>query len=210
MANYDLDISNYHSSHMAMWHSLTKTSHAGYRFCDTSSTQQHTITVKDGLTGPSCVLYLRQSDLYLVGFKNAANHVFAFHDQAPSTYNTRLTMSVNYAHVSTTAKGAAITRQTLVDAITAFDGHTGTSWNTLSLPFLSMALLVSEAMRFKNIYETMRGVASDRANGRYTTFNVWASLVTSWNANTTNLHGLHKLMQRPSQVNVKTWHHFTR
>jgi len=210
MANYDLDISTYNSSHNAIWMSLTKVSHAGYRYCDTTSTQQHTMTVKDGPADVGCVLYLRQSDLYLIGFRNAANHVFAFADQAPTASDTRLTMSVNYSHVSPEAKGAAITRQTLVNAIAAFREHTGTDWNALSLPFLSMALLVSEAMRFKEIYETMRGITTDRSNFKYTNFNRWAPLVTSWNANTTDLHNLHKLMQRPSQVNVKTWHRFTR
>lgn len=212
MANYILDLQTYAQNHVTMWTALTKISAAGYRYCDTTSVQEHTVTVRDGTTGPSCTLYLRQSDLYLVGFKTATGHVFAFADQAPSAYQTKLTMSVNYAHVYASAKNTSINRKTLVDAITAFDAHTGTTWSALSVPFLSMALLVSEAMRFKSIYEKMRSVAGDRSNGNTTKFMAWSSKVTSWNTDTDTLHGpLHrKLMDKPSKQDVKTWHHFSR
>ncbi|MGK4003553.1 ribosome-inactivating family protein [Sorangium sp. So ce1036] len=211
MANYDLDIQKYHETHTNMWLALTLVSAAGYRYCDTTSADEHTVTVKDGSNGPSCVLYLRKSDLYLVGFKNAADHVFAFDDQAPSSFGTRLSMPVNYANVSGSAKGSAIKRKTIVDAITAFSGHVGTkNWGGLSLPFLAMALLVSEAMRFKPIFMTMRGIVNDESNAKFTAFKAWEEDVTSWNRKTEDLRERKKLKERPSQLEVKTWHHFGR
>lgn len=211
MANYDLDIQRYHETHTNMWLALTLVSAAGYRYCDTNSNAEHTVTVKDGPKGPSCVLYLRKSDLYLIGFKNAANHVFAFRDQAPSAFGTRLDMSVNYANVSDNAKGSAIKRKTIVDAINAFSNHVGAkNWGGLALPFLAMALLVSEAMRFRAIFMTMRGIVNDESNAKFTTFKSWEDIVTSWNRTTSELHEREKLMERPSQLNVRTWHHFAR
>jgi len=214
MANYDLDLKNFHATHLALWLALTKVSHAGYRYCDVTSILEHTITVKDGLDGAKCVLFLRQKDLYIVGFKNGAGHVFAFADQAPNAFNSRLDMSVNYAHVDGNAKSAAINHKTVVDAVNAFNDQADTRWNGLSLPFLTMALLVSESLRFKSIYEVMRGVVNDRSSGKTTRFDLWAPKVTSWNKDTTSFHAKPKLIQGPSQFtdefDLKTWHRFQR
>ena len=161
MANLVLDIGNYRETHHAMWLAATKVSAAGYRYCDGSSTIEHTVTVRDGLTGPSVKLYMRESDLYIVGFENSAGRVFAFADQAPKTFATRLKMSVNYAHVPEAAKKSVIDRAAVVEAIKALSAHTGDAWNALSEPFLIMALLVSESMRFKRIYDMMARVVSN-------------------------------------------------
>jgi len=204
MANFNLDLDNYANDHLVLWTTLTKVSAAGYRYCDTTSQLEHTVTVKSGNT--SCVLYLRQRDFYIVGFKGGDNKVYAFQDNAPTVFNTKLSMASHYAKLG--GKSTTIDRTALDNAIVAFGGHTGTSWNGLDAPLLALILLVSESLRFRDIQERMRQVT--KSKGATTTFNAWYSTVTNWESSTDDLHDMPKLMNKPSKYNVKTWHHFQR
>ena len=69
VADYELDIQRYQDDHRKLLHGVTLVSAAGYRHCKASSTAIHTLTVKDG-DDVACTFYLREHDLYLVGFKN--------------------------------------------------------------------------------------------------------------------------------------------
>ena len=210
VADYELDIQRYQDDHRKLLHGVTLVSAAGYRHCKASSTAIHTLTVKDG-DDVACTFYLREHDLYLVGFKNHQGKKFAFLDpkaKVPFTGDAPFNMSCSYTSMS--GKSDEINRKAVVAAIDAFHTHTGTDWNALSLPFLCMTLLVSESMRFHSVYNMMKRVVADRSGSTGTKFSAWESIVTAWNTTTTDLHGHAKLMLKPSQYDVKTWHHFNR
>ena len=203
MANYDLDLQRYPSDHTRMWTALTNVSHAGYRYCRHESPLEHTITVKDGLEGPSCVLYLRENDLFLIGFKNGKGQAFGFGNQLVTVPNTPLSLTGHYSEVRDDYLKTRIDRDTLVTSLEAFHGYDVSSAGKPALPFLAMALLVSESMRFNSIFLRMQEVVKQRCS--IALVDVY-SKVTNWQDSTEFLHDrskMPKLHRGPSQYNVR-------
>jgi hypothetical protein len=206
--NHELDLRRYSADHHVLWMSMTKVSAGGYRYCDTESTREDSLVVSDSADGPSCKLLLRHSDLYIIGFENDRGQVFGFKEDGPTGPATRIMLGSNYTDLSLSSKRENISRKTLSEAIAAFAKHRGEKGRDLEVPLLSMTLLVSESLRFKSVNERMRCIAA--GSGASTQFARWQDTVTAWNSETTVLHATRKLMEKPSQLDVKTWRRFER
>jgi hypothetical protein len=204
--DHKLELKTFGPDHHVLWMSTTKIAPGGYHFCDEKSSEEDTIIVCDGVGGPTCKLFMRRSDFYLVGFANERDQGFGF-DREASSGRRPLSMPSTYTQLERTAGHEEINRYTLRHAVRSFASYRGEDWCRLQAPFLAMTLAVSESLRFASIFERMRAIAG---GGARTKFSLWVPIVRTWKRETAKLTAAPYLEQRPGQYDLRTWRSFER
>jgi hypothetical protein len=179
----------------------------GKRQRKASSTSTHDLIVRYQTN--QITLRLQESDLYLVAFTNA-NRTYCFKDHVvsgatPLPYGSSYTAKDGLAILAEeTAPVATATRDlvSISEAIRDLAAYNGDRAHAHALkPSLgAMAYLVSESMRFKNIYQWMCRVTRE---GQSFTFAQFADWVKNWSRICTSDGGLPGVV---THADLATWY----
>lgn len=199
MAHHVIDFSNkklYRNSLNALH--VAMTDNGWPRRSRKTATGKHTVTVGNG--GTSVTLYLREKDLYIIGFRLAGGgHVYFKDDKDPNATGTVTELGItgrytgnasNHASAidSTTIKNISWGRSRIEQAcneLAGYDTSSGYS-NDFRLSASIFFVFVSEAMRFHEVFLLMQKVVG--GSSTKVTFAELAPVILNWNNLSTGNH----------------------